>query len=243
MRTKWILIACLSVAGVALGQTFEVASIKPHPGIVTFSSDPSVKGNRVTGTASTLLDMITTAYHVRYDQISGGPGWIRSDHYDLDAKAEGTGPLGAEEMRAMLQALLADRFQLKIRRETKEVPMYSLVVNKNGPRLKESAPEETPKGRITAGGTGMHMEVAQGTMAQLALRLSDNGAGRPVMDKTGLTGKYTYQMNWMNGTPGPDSEWPSLFVALGEQLGLKLEPATGPSEILVIERAERPLAN
>jgi uncharacterized protein (TIGR03435 family) len=143
----------------------------------------------------------------------------------------------------MLQALLADRFQLAIRRETREVPMYALVVSKNGPKLRGSSPAEEPKGQISGDGTGSHMEVSQGTMAQLAVRLSGNGAGRPVMDKTGLTAKYTYQMNWVNGTPGPDSEWPSLFVALQEQLGLKLEPTKGPSEIIIIDHAEKPSVN
>src|SRR5580704_7104904 len=124
MRGKsWALLVCLDAAGILCAQaTFEVASIKAHPGIITFSADPSVKGNRVTATASTLLDMMTVAYHVRYDQISGGPNWIRSDHFDLDARAEGEGARNTEEIRPMLQALLADRFQLTIHRETREVP-------------------------------------------------------------------------------------------------------------------------
>ena len=88
MRNSRVGFVCLSLAAMAFGQaSFEVASIKPHPGIVTSSSDPRVKGSRVTATASTLLDMITTAYHVRYDQISGAPGWASSDHYDLEARA------------------------------------------------------------------------------------------------------------------------------------------------------------
>jgi uncharacterized protein (TIGR03435 family) len=243
-RPVVVLFASFAAVGTLWGQaTFEVASIKPHPGIITFSSDPQVKGNRVTATASTLLDMMTVAYRVRYDQIAGAPGWAGSDHFDLDARAEGDGARSTEEIRPMLQALLADRFHLVVHRETKEVPIYALVVNKNGPRLQESSPGEERKGSISADGKGSHMEVAQGTMAQLALRLSGNGAGRPVIDKTGLTGKYSYKMNWMNGTPGPDSEWPSLFVALQEQLGLKLEPGKGPSEIISIDRAGKPSAN
>jgi uncharacterized protein (TIGR03435 family) len=243
IKAAQMLVACLLIAGSAHGQTFEVASIKPHPGVITYSADPSVKGNRVTATASTLLDMITTAYHVRYDQVSGGPSWVNSDHFDLDARADGAASIEPEQMRAMLQALLADRFHLKIHHETKDVPMYSLVINKNGPKLRESVSADQPKGRITANGSGMHMEAAQGTMAQLALRLSGNGAGRPVTDKTGLIGKYTYTLDWMNGTPTPDSEWPSLFVALQAQLGLKLESTSGPGEIIVIDQAGKPDAN
>src|SRR5260370_11687319 len=115
--------------------SFEVASIKLHPGPITLSSDPAIRGARVTATASTLRDLITSAYHVRYDQLSGGPGWMSSEHYDVEAKAEGDGALTVERMRPLLQALLAERFQLKIRRETREVPTYALLVNKNGPKL------------------------------------------------------------------------------------------------------------
>src|SRR5579872_1787212 len=122
MRKSRVGVVCLSLAGVVFGQSsFEVASIKAHPGIITSSSDPRVKGSRVTATASTLLDMITTAYHVRYDQISGAPGWASSEHYDLEARA-GDQPITNEQMRTMLQALLADRFQLRVHRETREIP-------------------------------------------------------------------------------------------------------------------------
>jgi len=234
-------VVCLNLAAVAYGQaSFEVASIKPHPGIITSSSDPSVKGNRVTATASTLRDMITTAYRLRYDQISGAPGWAASEHYDLDARAAAA--INADQMRQMLQSLLADRFQLQIHRETREVPMYALVVGKNGPKFKESSPDDQPKSSIRGDGTGMHMDVAKGTMPQLAARLSGNGAGRPVIDRTGLAGSYTFKLEWVNSA-GADSELPSLFVAVQDQLGLKLEPASGPSEIIVIDHAEKPSAN
>jgi uncharacterized protein (TIGR03435 family) len=239
--TRTLLVVCLLATGIAYGQAFEVASIKPHPGIVNFSADPQPRGNRVTATASTLLDMVTTAYNVRYDQISRAPGWANSDHFDLEAKANSAITLA--QMRPMLQTLLAERFELQIHRELKEVPIYALVVAKGGPKLRESIPQDAPKGQITGDRSGMHMEVSEGTMEQLALRLSGNGAGRPVMDKTGLTGKYTYKLNWVNGTPARDSEWPSLFVALQEQLGLKLESTRGPSEFIVIDHAEKPSPN
>lgn len=242
MRVTTTLFVCLSAAVAARGQeSFEVASVKPHPGIITHASDPSVKGNRVTATATTLLDWIEVAYHARRDQIVGVPGWVDSDHFDLDAKADAA-TITTEQMRRMLQALLAERFHLRVHHETKAVPMYALVVGKNGAKLQESSPDEPPKGSITGDGTGMHMEVARGTMAQLANRLSSNGAGRPVIDQTGLTGIYTYKLDWVN-TPGGDSELPSLSVALQEQIGLRLEPTTGPSDMIVIDHAERPSAN
>jgi uncharacterized protein (TIGR03435 family) len=248
-RTNSILVVCLNAAGLLCAQpSFEVASIKLHPEPISYSADPSVKGNRVVATASTLRDLITSAYHIRYDQLLGGPSWIGSDHYDVEAKVDGGREITMDQMRTMLQALLAERFHLQIHREMREVPMYALVVSKNGPKLKESASTDEPTGRITGNGSGrMHMTVAKGTMAQLALRLSGNGAERPVMDKTGLNGIYTYQLDWLRGMPsgtaGPESDVPSLFVALQEQLGLKLEPTKGSSETIVIDHADKPSAN
>ncbi len=242
MWTNRVLAVCLSAASIVFAQeSFEVASIKPHPGEITHSSDPALRGNRVTGTASTLIDMIIVAYHLHYDQISGAPGWAKSDHFDLEARA-GDKAITTEQMRTMLQALLADRFQLKVHRETKEVPMYALVVAKTGPRFQESSSEDQPRGSIIADSVGMHMDVARGTMTQLANRLSVNGAGRPVLDRTGLTGIYTFKLNWVNGVGG-DSPLPPLDLALQDQLGLKLESIKGPLEMLIIDHAERPSAN
>ena len=115
--------------------SFDVASIKLRKGEITQWSDPSVRGRSVRGTASTLLELITYAYGVRSDQISGGPGWAGSDRYDLDAKAEGEGILTTAQSRQIVQSLLEDRFQLKIRRETQEVPMYALVVGNERPEV------------------------------------------------------------------------------------------------------------
>ena len=250
MTTRNTLVVCLC-AGIAWGQeTFEAASIKPHPGIITHSSDPSATGSRVTAVASTIMDIVYTAYHVRPDQVVGLPGWAASEHYDLEATA-GHG-ITVEQMRAMLQTLLAQRFQLQVHRETREIPMYSLALGKNGPKFKESEVDETPKGSIMGDGVGMHMVVAKGTMAQLASRLSSNGAGRPVMDKTGLSGRYDFDLEWAPDNSQFGGEVPPapseaaaapLFVAIQEQLGLKLEATRGPVPALIIDKAERPSAN
>jgi uncharacterized protein (TIGR03435 family) len=237
----------LSLAAMVFGQasfppSFEVASIKPHPGVVTFSSDPKLKGNRVTATASTLLDMITTAYRVRYDQISAAPGWASSEPYDLEARA-GEQAITIEQMRSMLQALLADRFQLRLHRETRTIPMFALVVGKHGRKFQESSPADDPKSTIIADGKGMHLEFARQTMANLAARLSNNGAGRPVIDGTGLTGQYTFKLEWAPENPGHESDLPSLANALQEQLGVELEPTKGSGEFIVIDQAQKPSAN
>lgn len=225
-------------------QTFEVASIKVHPEPVTASADPSVHGSRMTGVASTLLDLITTAYGVKYDQISGAPGWAGTVHYDLNAKAEGEEPITKDQARQMLQALLAERFRLKVHRETREVPIYALVVGKSGSKMKESTADAPGNNFTRTSGVGLHMEMTHGTMEALARQLSAS-AGRPVHDRTGLTGYYAYQLDWL--PPGrsaePDSDTPSIFTAIQEQLGLKLEPAKGSVEMLIIDSAERPSEN
>lgn len=248
----WLLLA---VAGVAIAQSpaqpqpearaaFDVASVKLHPGTITSSSDPAVRGRTVTGTASTLLDLITTAYGVKYEQISGGPNWVNSDHYDISAKAEGEGTLTKVQAQQMLQSLLEDRFQLKIHRETKEVPVYALVIGKNGPKLKETSADAPGNNFVRGSITGLHMEATRGTMEQLARQLSGT-AGRPVIDRTGLTGYYAYTLDWIpaNRDPEPDSDTPSMVTAIQEQLGLKLERAKGPIEMLIIDRAEKPSGN
>ncbi len=245
---KPILGLLAAVAGLAAAQeadSFEVASIKLHPGPIAFSSDSQVHGSRVTATALTLIDLITNAYGVRYDQISGGPSWVKSERYDVAAKAEGEGTITKDQLRQMLQTLLADRFQRKIHREARETPVYRLVVGKGGPKLKEAAPDATG-GYVSRGSnTGqMRMEASKGTMEQLARQLSVT-AGRPVIDETGLTGFYKYTLDWLsaNQPPDPDSDVASIFTALQEQLGLKLEPAKAAVETLVVDRAERPSEN
>ena len=242
MNRNRILVVCFGMAAMGYGQeSFEAASIKPHPGMITYSADPAVKGNRMTATASTLIDLIESAYHLRDDQISGAPAWARADHFDLEATAARA--ITRDEMRTMLQSLLAERFRLEIHRETREVPMYALVVAKGGVKFQATPPDAEPIGQIRGDGSGMHMEVAHESMATFALRISSNGAGRPVLDQTGLTGKYSFKLNWTNDTAAVTSDLPPLAMAVQEQLGLRLEPTKGPSEFLINDHVERPSAN
>jgi uncharacterized protein (TIGR03435 family) len=224
--------------------SFDVASVKLHKGVITYSADPAVHGRTVTGTASTLRDLIEYAYAFRSDQISGEPAWALSDYYDLDAKADGEGTLTTAQSRLMVQTLLADRFQLRVHRETQEVSIYALVVAKGGPKFKASPSGATGGSSVRAGDKGIHMEAKRGSMEQLARQLS-NTAGRPVMDRTGLTGSYAYTLDWFpeDRATSPDPDAPSMFAALQEQLGLRLESTKGPMERLVIDHVEKPSEN
>jgi uncharacterized protein (TIGR03435 family) len=225
----------------ATSTILEVASVRQHTGAREFS-DLSTSGTKVTVSALTLGEVIANAYHLRDDQIVGGPRWLATDLYDITAKAEGTSSLTAEQSRQLLQAVLADRFGLQCHRETRETPVYALLVGKDGSKLQDAdISGNNPGMRMTTSSTGKHIVSRHSTMQQLALMLSGT-AGRPVVDKTGLPEKYAFHLDW-NPANAPDSDTPSIFTAVQQQLGLRLEPQKAPFEILVIDSADRPSAN
>jgi uncharacterized protein (TIGR03435 family) len=235
---------------------FEVASIKPsQPGGRGGGIRPSPGGQRYLASNAPLRLFIRGAYHIRADQIVGGPGWIDTDRYDMNAEAER--PSSIEELHIMLQNLLAERFKLRFHYETKELPIYALMVDKNGPKLKAH-----PVGN--AGDVWIDETVEQpfhvkwkGTFASMdyfAFRLSAI-LDRPVLNQTNLTGDYDFDLAFtqelppgirdgalINGAP-IDTSGPTVFEALRSQLGLKLEPQKGPVQIMVIDHAERPVEN
>jgi bla regulator protein blaR1 len=252
------------VAAQPAAPALEVASVKKHKGQQDGMARFTVSGSNVTVVALQMHDLILEAFNLKPYQVSGEQDWMGggssladmvtrsrgADSYDISAKAEGDGALTRDQGRVILQAVLADRFHLKVHRETRDLPVYALVVGKNGPKLKESAPdtkfaaglEMRPSARMTNTKT---------PMARLAEFLSIQ-ADRPVVDRTGLTGVYDFTLEW-NLTDGQqsavgapkdaDSSGPSLFTAVQEQLGLKLETAKAPIEILVIDHAQKPTGN
>ncbi|MGA8026264.1 MAG: M56 and DUF3738 domain-containing protein [Bryobacteraceae bacterium] len=265
--------------------SFEVASVKPNHGAERFMGIRRTPGGRFTATNITPKFLIEFAYNVKDPQISGGPSWITSERYDVEAKMDETSAdemqkmsqdLQDERLRLMMQSLLTDRFKLTLRRETKELPIYTLVVAKNGPKLHESeitqgdsadasppSKGQLPRGPMARMGRG-ELTMNDASMAMLADSLSRQ-AGRNVLDETGLKGKYDITLHWTpdesqaqgfggpggpgdggpppGAAPPPDASGPTLFTALQEQLGLKLEPHKGPVEILVIDHIERSSEN
>jgi len=221
---------------------FEAVSIRPHPEPV-YMSHSGISGTRATWTAETLLDFIVEAYGLKYYQVSGGPRWLNSDHFDISARAPGDTPLTNDQLKQMLQALLADRFRLGVHRETKEMPVYALVIGKNGAKLQ--APDMNSR-QGYAGGDGkvMHFVQSHGTTQWLADQLSMS-ADRPVRDKTGLAGMYSFKLDFSppGNTAAAESDIPSMFTAVQDQLGLRLEPQQAPVEVLVIDSAEKPSGN
>jgi uncharacterized protein (TIGR03435 family) len=185
----------------------------------------------------TLKDLIAFAWDVRDYQISGKPAWINSTHYDVNAKSQTVA--GLVQLRPLIQPLLTERFQLVLHKSTKELVYYALVIGKNEAKLKPSA-VPSPQYRGHGGefmGQGLPMSIFAG-------KLGDE-LGRPVLDKTGLTGTYDINLQWTpdDGEQKTGPSRPSLFTAVHEQLGLKLESQKGPVEVLIVDRAERPTEN
>jgi uncharacterized protein (TIGR03435 family) len=256
-----------AVPDVAPTIAFEVVSVKPTKTASdreTIESPPDSDG--ITIQNLTLQGIIEFAYNFhRSGLISGLPQWAKTQRYDLMAKVADQNvaafhQLDQAQRRLMLQVLLAAKFQLKLHREQKEVPMYALVISKNGLKMKEATPGDGyPNGmRLQDGkpaGSGALMgPTGQGVqVSALVLMLSRLGLDREVMDKTGLTGKYDFSLRFapeagsipvINGQPAAvsaeDAAQPSIFTALQEQLGLKLEPTKGFVEALVIDHIELP---
>ncbi|MGH9606904.1 MAG: TIGR03435 family protein [Terracidiphilus sp.] len=237
---------------------FEVASVRqntnPFSGWRLIFTPDGVDGLNVT-----LQYAIQFAYGVYDDKLwSGGPAWLGERRFNIQAKFDVSQyPHPTREQRqAMMQQLLADRFKLVVHHATREFPLYDLVVAKNGSKLAEAKPADVERSHLDGAAECLHSLPAhrgghayQGcSMRDLASSLSYiREVGRTVVDKTGLTGRYTFELDW---TPedGPastasDAAYPALFTALKEQLGLELKPSKGPLDTIVIDHVEMPSPN
>ena len=252
-------------------RVFDVAAIRLNNSGANVLGIRVVPGGGLRAINATLRSLISEAYQVRDFEVSGGPAWMGSARYDIEAKGQvesGSQEQTGLQVMKMLQALLADRFQLRVHRETKEMPIYALLVAKNGPKLQ--APREAcfdPKAGIPppptlpgqspsrpCGGFNNSSNQMLGAgvgMSRFAANLS-RFTGRTVVDRTGLKGTYDIALRWTptesqawlpTGPLPPDDSQPSIFTAMQEQLGLRLESQRGPVEVLVIDQAEKPSEN
>jgi len=224
---------------------FDVVSIKPSAATntdKTFHLGPD--GSFQAGNYS-LKDLIRLGWDVRNFQILGGPGWLDTERYNVQAKP--VAPFAAhstegfKQLGLMVQAMLAERFQIKVHRQTKEMAVYYLALGKGESKLKRTGDAMDPTTRM-GDGRG-RMWAVKFSMALLANYLGGE-LGVAVLDRTGLSGVYDLELKW-NPDDGrrPTDSGPSIFAALQEQLGLKLESGRGPVEVLVVDSAERPSAN
>jgi uncharacterized protein (TIGR03435 family) len=257
-----ILVVAASVAvaqdpptGKSEASAFEVATIKPAPPDAKAGRYITMQGtNRFVVKYYTLKLMIAAAYNLSPKVISGGPAWIDNDHFDILALSPGdTRPTQPEQM-AMLRTLLSERFKLSFHREEKEFSIYALEVAKGGPKLKEStAPATDPAQLIsTVYPQRMHLPAKNASMSDFASLLQRALLDRPVLDKTGLTGRYDFNLDWapdetqFGGEVPPataDAQAPPFFTAIEQQLGLHIEATRGMVQALVVDNAEQPTAN
>ena len=275
----------------AAPQSFEVASIKPSEAQAGLMSVRNSPGGMYSASGITAKALIQQAYDVQDYQISGGPSWLASDRYNINAKAE-TPNINREQMRNLLRSLLAERFNLKLNRETKELPIYVLLVGKKGHKLRASevqpAAGDPGTAARSAGGAGSGGGNVQGVISGAAVggggglvvagsgvvigaggtntgssvrmgpQMSVKGApistlvsmlsrtlGRPVMDQTDLKGNFDFTLEYVpeGAQNSGETSGPSIFTALQEQLGLRLESQKGPVDVLVIERIDKPSKN
>ena len=233
---------------------FEVATIKV--------TEPDFRGryiqmqgtNRFIERAYTVKLMIAAAYDLNSKTISGGPAWMNDDHYDIDAVTPGAVRPTHDEQMAMLRGLLSERFGLKFHREQKEFSIYALEIARGGPKLRPPAAPDVPP----AVGPGVvypqHLALPgrNATLGELASLLQRAIMDRPVVDRTGLTGRYDFDLDWAPDETQVGGELPKvpvdapaapLFEAIQKQLGLKLEATRGQVAALVVDAVKRPMAN
>jgi uncharacterized protein (TIGR03435 family) len=227
---------------------FEVATIKPSRPDSLGSNFNRRPGGGIECLNVTLREMILFAYDIRPHQLTGGPPWLDKDRYDVLAKPDrNDNPTGAKrgfnedfhEIRLRMRSLLASRFQLALHPETRELPIYALLVAKGGPRLRKS----------TSDGLSIHnsngfVECTKITMKDFAERPLTYRMGRTVVDETGLSGEFDFEMKFVEDQAlAADTSGPDFLTALQQQLGLKLESRKGPVQVYVVDRAEKPTAN
>jgi uncharacterized protein (TIGR03435 family) len=233
---------------------FDAASVKPNTsGTGGFSMGTS--HGRLTATNVPVRTLILKGFHSKDSQVTGGPGWLETERYDVVAKTENAS-IGDNDLWLLLQPLLAERFKLRFHRETKQLPVYSMTVAKGGPKLKPHVGDDEPTMTGRTGSGKASIADTRTSVAKLADTLGEH-TDRIVIDNTGLKGVYDFKLDWAQEDShepaglsmlsslqeGLGFAGPSIFTAVQEQLGLKLGPAKGPVEIIVIDSAEKASAN
>jgi uncharacterized protein (TIGR03435 family) len=232
---------------------YEVVTVKP--------SDPNdgnrgfqTRGRHIRAANETVNDMISFAWGIHVKQIVGAPEWLATDHYFVDGVPDTPGDPNLTQFRSMFRKVLADRFGLQVHQEQRELPVYALTVAKGGPKMTKSLgnPNGPPNDNFS---TSAYMKETNTTMGEYAKALQ-YVLDRPVIDKTGLEGRWDFLLKWTPdesqftaigakippSTDNPNAP-PGLFAAIREQIGLKLDPEKAPAEVLVIDKVERPAAN
>ena len=232
---------------------FEVATIKPS------SPDEkgkffTVRGRRFLTGNTTLSDLLTFSYGIHVRQIVNGPDWLNSEKFDINAEPGGEGQPNDKQWKSMIQKLLADRFKLTYHHEKRDLSVYALVVAKGGPKLTPSTGDPNGLPGMFFRGFG-DLPARNANMGDFAGLLQSAVLDRPVVDQTGLTGRFDFALKWTPDetqfasfgprppTPPGEADAPDLFTAMQQQLGLKLDAVKAPTEVMVIDHVEKPSPN
>jgi uncharacterized protein (TIGR03435 family) len=232
-----VLVSLTGASGQTAAQTeprFEVASIKPSPPPAGGTTVYNPTRERFAADNITTRTLIALAWDVRVFQVSGGPGWLDSQRYDVVAKPDGEPE--DKRIRQMVRTFLAERFQLEVHHASKEMPVFTLEIAKGGSKIQTASPGDGPEIRDHNG----HL-TARRVTAEMLARILANELERPVLNRTGIESTFDIDLAW---TPEQDTDpGPSIFTAIQEQPGLKLESKRAPVDVLIVDRVERPSAN
>ncbi len=187
-------------------------------------------------TSSTLEDLIVWAYGVKSFQIVASQPWFRSERYNVRARAKGAPDLA--HLKLLLQALLAERFQLAVHREMRQLPVFTLRVEPHGVKMQVATGPVPADPRLMGHGNSSHQDQSgdHAAVAEL-VQMLQRSVGRPIVDQTGLTGRYNFKLSWVPDESDPNGM--TIFTAVKEQLGLRLESGKGPVEVLVVDLVSR----
>lgn len=248
MSRLWMFCACWSVFGQSAVKPFEAASIRVH-NTPTGVIDIRPAGNRLNVIATMPRGLVTWAYHVPNFRLVQTPALqaLGDTMYDIIAKAEGEGTHTKDEFREMLKLLLADRFKLAAHWEKREMPVYALVIGKNGPKLKPGDSGARKPWTLHVAGRDYEVTAPNTDMDGIVDAIMNSFPDRPVVDRTGLTGTYDLRLTYTPQTRGnaasPDPGDLNIFTAVQEQLGLKLEPRKEALDVLIVDHMEKPGEN
>jgi uncharacterized protein (TIGR03435 family) len=244
---KIALALLFSLTYLAWSQEFDVVAVKPHASGAACPESNTYPGGRLILNCFSLFELIREGLDLQPDELTGGPDWVKTEPWDITAKAEGVaGELKPSLYRPMLRKLAEQRFHLKLRQEKRLVKGFQLLPDKNPKGRRGLAPNTGAPYRFDLE-PGLSLTVQRISMKEFAAWLKmPMGVGQHVDDKTGLRGEYDFVLHWSvselqrkSDTP-PQSDAPTIFTALREQLGLTLRPARVPGDVFIIEAAQRP---
>jgi uncharacterized protein (TIGR03435 family) len=227
---------------------WEVVSVKPRdPNDPSNNQSMSMNGRRFVILNRPVEGMLMFAYGIHKKEIVGAPGWIETERWDVQGVPDVPGHPSLKQTQSLIRKLLEERFGLKVHKETRELAVYAITVAKRGEKMTKSAgdPNGTPDENERSNGGVVTMRMTNMSMSEFAPDLG-YFLDRPAVDQTGLAGRYDFQLRWTSDeskVPADGSAPPGMFTAIQEQLGLKLEPAKAPVDVLVVDKVGRPEAN